>query len=867
MSTRAPASALDFAITATLAVLPVMLGALWLVAVVRPAAEAEAPPSDRHVAARRVAALQTFEPAIVVRTAAPAVAPSPRQVLDGVPACRSAWAGGAAVDLRQSLAGWLGREAAPFVPPAQTIARQLAALDAALLRFSSGDNARVAQPLALDTPRWFAAAQAAVGGTVDGAAGLPLGCDDLAGALSSLLRGQARLLESLEWRGTTGATTLARWPAERQVAFGAAPVLRRNPWAGVAGCVWLGEDALPGHHVAAARSAQRRVCLQPSARVLDGEPALSEAADDGRWSVPPSLSTLLAPLDALRQPSHPLYRRVARATPTDGAPAAAHQRLLDGAPVDVGYAVQLTIDPSLQALAQKTAACYTGRHAVCRALGMQRRDDAARPLGDALLEGAMVRMAAVAVVDVASGRIEALAGALSPCARQEVDGPGRGAGCDRRLPFPVRYRADALLNPALFHDAMPASTVKPILAAAFLADPGVGARWLAAESPPSAASAPPARRSLRSELLRSDSARFLDRMFCLDGDIAGCRRAAAIQAVLPAFGWNAACDGAGTACGKRDLLFGRAPGDEAAADSAGGAHDEAAPAPALAVAYGRLLVEPQRPGGPMRPMRLQRPPDESIVRRCAAGADGRRASDDDWEKCRGGAFVDIVAEGWGQGHARASALGVAGMMARLAAAANGAPAQRAPHLVVRVLRADGTDAATLPGLAAWQPAPALPVDISSDAARVIFDGLAHGHRAGTARSACAQVFDARRCEAMRWLAGKTGTPSFPSDGVSLDELARQCGADRAAAPPRVATGSRPVVCSALRPYKWYVAAYRADGSGDGPWTKVIAVLTERNWLRRNGQVHASGDHGPNPAAEIALQIAGRQVGAVAGSLP
>ena len=33
---------------------------------------------------------------------------------------------------------------------------------------------------------------------------------------------------------------------------------------------------------------------------------------------------------------------------------------LGGAPVDVGFSIDLTIDPSLQALAQQTAACYTG---------------------------------------------------------------------------------------------------------------------------------------------------------------------------------------------------------------------------------------------------------------------------------------------------------------------------------------------------------------------------------------------------------------------------------------------------------------------------------------------------------------------------
>ncbi|HUP08446.1 MAG TPA: hypothetical protein VMU47_14905, partial [Caldimonas sp.] len=51
-----------------------------------------------------------------------------------------------------------------------------------------------------------------------------------------------------------------------------------------------------------------------------------------------------------------------------------------------------------------------------------------------------------------------------------------------------------------------------------------------------------------------------------------------------------------------------------------------------------------------------------------------------------------------------------------------------------------------------------------------------------------------------------------------------------------------------------------SGEGSGPWSKVIAVLTERNWVQRTGQIHGVGDHGPNPSAEIAMQIAGRQIG-------
>jgi hypothetical protein len=165
-------------------------------------------------------------------------------------------------------------------------------------------------------------------------------------------------------------------------------------------------------------------------------------------------------------------------------------------------------------LAQKTAR-YTA--ATMSATRWLRRSEDRRaragPLAN-VLEGAMVRMAAVAVIDVASGRIEALAGAMSPCARQEVDGPGRDVNCDRRLPYPVQYRPDALLNPAVYHDAMPASTIKPIMAAAFLSDPAVGKRWLADERAQMQRTPWPARDSLRGQLMRSDSARFLDRMFC-----------------------------------------------------------------------------------------------------------------------------------------------------------------------------------------------------------------------------------------------------------------------------------------------------------------------------------------------------------------
>ena len=354
---------------------------------------------------------------------------------------------------------------------------------------------------------------------------------------------------------------------------------RRNPWSGVAGCIYLGGEAAadggPTHFVAGAaqraaaavRAAElvrargeRAAPAAPPSTALAGEPGPADAARRQRAGcVPPSLQALLQPLETLRQPSRralpALHRRPAAAGVGRCGRLArgANRIVLDGAAVDVGFSVDLTIDPALQALAQKTAACYTGRQDVCRALGLRRaRGQGASRSASRLLEGAMVRMAAVAVIDVASGRIEALAGALSPCARQEFDGPGRDAGCDKRLPYPVQYRPDALLNPAVFHDAMPASTIKPIMAAAFLSDPEVGARWLAAER---AAMQRDGRAGARQPARPADALRLgaLPRPHVLRRQglrrlppaVGRCRRRPS------AFGWNAGCADARGDCGKQ----------------------------------------------------------------------------------------------------------------------------------------------------------------------------------------------------------------------------------------------------------------------------------------------------------------------------
>jgi hypothetical protein len=599
---------------------------------------------------------------------------------------------------------------------------------------------------------------------------------------------------------------------------------------------------------------------------LAGEPTPDMPVDDERWQVPPSLGALLQPLETLHRPGGSLYRLYNEPAGNVPSTSVSDRRRgpnrieIGGAPVDVGFSIDLTIDPSLQALAQRVAACYTGRDDVCRALGVARKEDAGRAVGSRLLEHAQVRMAAIAVIDVGSGRIDALAGAMSPCTRHEYDGPGRAAQCDKRLPYPIRYRPDALQNAAVFHDAMPGSTIKPIMATAFLTDGADGARMLASERADMArsVSATPAAEMLRGQLARSDSVRFLDRMFCADkGFAAGCQRPHVIQTMALAFGWNMGCVNPSDGCGKHDVLFGRA------VDAIG--EEGGAPPLAFEIAYGRLLAEPLdgKFAAPFH-LRTNVPLDPIKVQQCAAGADGRRHTPDDWGKCRR-EVVDVVSEGWGQGQSRASALGVAGMMAALAAAANGQTEVRGPHLV-EALRGVGVaeTAGAAPSAVRVDLGGTLPSRIPKEVAEVIVSGLSFSHRAGTARLACEQVFDGPTCAQMDWIAGKTGTPSFRNDNRSLSELVRQCASD-AVAPAKPGKASRDRdSCGPLRPYKWYVATYRSDPS-DPRWTKAIAVLTERNWLADTGRVHGAGDRGPNPAAEIAMQIAGRHSGAIAWS--
>jgi hypothetical protein len=225
------ASLLDFAIAASVAVVPVLLAVLLGLGELAPFAQSGI--GDSHASARQVAALQTFERGIVRRDTVRSEAPGELALLDRLPECAAEWSDGArALDRVKRL---LGMRPDGMGTPARRIASHLAALDEALLRISAAGNRRVADPVGFDLARWSEAARSALRTPVASPLypdrRFDVRCDDLAAAAAMLSRGGGRMLAALAWRGSEVERTVARWHPDQYVAISPRHVARTNPWA------------------------------------------------------------------------------------------------------------------------------------------------------------------------------------------------------------------------------------------------------------------------------------------------------------------------------------------------------------------------------------------------------------------------------------------------------------------------------------------------------------------------------------------------------------------------------------------------------------------------------------------------------------
>ena len=658
---------------------------------------------------------------------------------------------------------------------------------------------------------------------------------------------QGQRLEKLEWPG------LRRAKADTPMQVPDSVFRQDNPWRGADGCIYLRPASGTGWLYLDERRSGKDLCPvmagpdmgKNQVIGISRKPAQdAKGKDDPAWGIPDDLGLLLGGLDRIRSPSGAAYQAYTR-LPEPGEsdairPHGPNRIRLHNHEIDVGFNAYLTINPATQALAQRWAHCYTGDRGVCDGLGLDGKDPL-RTMAAEMYENAAMRMAAVAVVDVASGRIEALGSAHTACYRQDHSAIAHGKECPD-APFRPRYDTDRLYNHALYVDAMPASTVKPIMALAFLLD-----------NP--AYRSGPALQELWLDLKTSNSEAFLDRLFCKDANWLwqDCHRPQQTQAVANALGWNLGCaKDASADCARLDVLFGR----PATLWPVAGTHPIG-----LDVLYGRLFTEPPEPEkvlntqaddwaredtdtsnygfGLIQTFRF----DNDFIKSCSRGdyCPECVATHKRWHRCRGGAAGKLVNEGWGQGEARAVPLGVAGMMSRLAAAANGAQAQAFPHLVDHVGDAKGQPMA----LAVERYAAPEPITIEPGLAKLVLQGMGNHQTGGTAQSACKNVFGtAAVCDSIHWIAGKTGTPPFRFDGDALPEIRKHC----------YASDGKPKTDCNLLPYKWYVAAFKTSAEPNAPYDKAIAVLSERNWRQKTGLVQAPGDREVNLSAELALRI-------------
>jgi hypothetical protein len=701
-------------------------------------------------------------------------------------------------------------------------------------------------------------------------------CRDALGAARQLAARNGRLLGLAAWRELSSKSLASRFAPDQALKISGRIFEQRNPWGGVPGCIYYGDPQAQGKvmFVTDRRQTNRLACMAMRPKGVDEKNVLGVVQRiggelpeaDGLAPEPPeSLDVVLSDLDNIRLPWRDLYRayteqaseQTADETASDDRKLIAqshgpNQLARQKHKVDAGFNIHLTIDPDAQRIVQQTGRCYAGDAAACRRLGMT-GDKKFGDFTNLMYEKAAVRMAAIALIDVATGRIEALGSAHTDCYRQEYDGGGRRAGQCPDLPTEPHYEPDRLLNHALFTDALPGSLIKPIMATGFLRDPHYRKKILSERIAPGFV-------RLQDELKGSDSVAFLNRMFCADKGWTNCDRPHAIQQAAQQFGWDSGCLDGSFRCGRLNVLFGFPDDSRIRKDSA------RTPL-GTSVMFGRLLVEP---ASPQRVAEFQLMENFAFEpAHAAACSRGEQytgsAANRGWRKCKQGRLLYIESEGWGQGNARTTALGAAGMVARLAAAANGQASQRMPHVIERISDANAQTFA----LAAQQFRLADPValDIPQEDAALIVQGMVShksqgapaGSRSGTAHPGCVRVFDAATCNRIDWIAGKTGTPPYGNDGLTLKQIRQKCGQAPAT---NASFGERQewwTSCSREQPYKWYVAAFKTD-AGQSGFNKVVAVLTERNWYKAGplaGKVQSPGDHEMNVSSEIAFRIMAR----------
>lgn len=477
--------------------------------------------------------------------------------------------------------------------------------------------------------------------------------------------------------------------------------------------------------------------------------------------------------------------------------------VLNGQTIPTGAALRLTINAKAQARADRMLACLSGQTETCRELGV------APDTWQHHYENAAFRAGALLVLDIASGRIEVAVSRTTSCYASEEGGLPITSKCPPSA-RELGARPWKLANAALFADEMPGSLVKLPIILALLRHPETGPGLLRPGV---------TQDKFIDDIRHSETPNFLDRLFCRDRGYIGCDRIVGLEQAASDLGWN-------QSLGNLVALHG-------------------APAAVDMKAHSARFLRTSS-GGTWRLLPTRYKPERA--RRCA-----EQAKDHRWSKCRDEAVANLVAELWGQGNARISPLAVAATLARIGAASNRLERIGTPHLL---MAADGDQVSLERDSKIFNE----PVQVAPEHADLILKGMSFTHQnGGTAFTACLHALGngtkaSQGCAMLKGVAGKTGTPVFNHDRLTVTERARECAELRKRMQTKGANKLRPELTQCqVAPLKWYAAVVRENPlQASGPWSKVIVALAERNW-RRDGRIDSSLDRGPNIAAEMVFR--------------
>ena len=644
-----------------------------------------------------------------------------------------------------------------------------------------------------------------------------LSCQDasrpLQWVLSQTRQSGLKFLETLQWKERQPASRQMRYSGDVQVVMGRESLSTRSPWFGIPGCIFW-TDAATGALIHAGKkvNASNAFCESQVRMVA------KDARADADAPQLPGLPFFLEQLSSWRMPQSYLYQRLI---------GDRNQSPVKGQLQPVGLHAQLGIDPHWQNRMQMIAQCFAGVDTpICKSI---------MPGGAERYEGARVRMAGIAVVDVPSGRLVVAASASSPCFEHDKtrsgpkpkDCPDLSEGNVHRPRLP-----QAITNHAVFTQAPPGSLVKPVLMAGIL------------QSPLTSASIDGLDRALQ----RSDSQQFLDAMLCRrqlgSGSFAAaCDRPQRILESVHRLGWNAGCDGKQewqkARCGMVDLMRGKALADAPANLDARLLEANLYRPAQLPVLTGHLMVEASNtnsPGWKDMTITAKLPTPEQRLACAQSGPKG-------YVRCKG-PRMELVSEGYGQGNAQATPVGVAGLLGALAGSAQGLP-PRSPHILIDFWTTQGRPDEVTNQLLVSQGLAQGPSGLDLAISQRVIAAMETTHTpGGTAHAACKRVMGVPACLVSLGVAGKTGTPG-DADERSLQKLMR----DQALHTACVDAGK--TRCHELHPlprprYRWYGALFKSAGSNQ--YDKAIAVLVHGNWRRTDGRYAEEG----NAAAEIAF---------------